>query len=88
MKLKDNLVLREIAGEYMIVNPFNESVDMTQVLSLNETAGWLWKQVEGKDFECEDLVNLLCNEYEVEREEAEADIRELCMEWQKNGLLV
>lgn len=87
MKLKENLVLREIAGEYMIVNPFNESVDMTQVLSLNETAGWLWKQVEGKEFECEDLVDLICNEYEVDRSEAETDIRELCAEWQKNGLL-
>lgn len=87
MKLKENLLLREIAGEYMIVNPFNESVDMTQVLSLNETAGWLWKQVEGKEFECADLVDLLCNEYEVERAEAETDIQELCQEWQKNGLL-
>ena len=87
MKLKDNLVLREIAGEYMIVNPFNDSVDMTQVLSLNETAGWLWKQVEGKEFECADLVNLLCNEYEVSPEDAEADVRELCEEWKKNGLL-
>ena len=87
MKLKENLVLREIAGEYMIVNPYNQSVDMTQVLSLNETAGWLWKQVEGKEFECEQLVDLLCEEYEVDRREAEADVRDLCQEWKKNGLL-
>lgn len=87
MKLKENLVLREIAGEYMIVNPYNQSVDMTQVLSLNETAGWLWKQVEGKEFECEQLVDLLCEEYEVDRSEAEADVRDLCLEWKKNGLL-
>ena len=87
MKLKENLVLREIAGEYMIVNPYNQSVDMTQVLSLNETAGWLWKQVEGKEFECEQLVDLLCEEYEVDRSEAEADVRDLCQEWKKNGLL-
>ena len=87
MKLKENLVLREIAGEYMIVNPYNQSVDMTQVLSLNETAGWLWKQVEGQEFECEQLVDLLCEEYEVDRREAEADVRDLCQEWKKNGLL-
>ena len=38
MKLNKDLVLREVGGEYMIVNPFSDTVDMTQVYSLNETA--------------------------------------------------
>ena len=48
MKLNKDLVLREVGGEYMIVNPFSDTVDMTQVYSLNETAAWLWQQMEGK----------------------------------------
>ena len=46
MNLNKDLVLREVGGEYMIVNPFSDIVDMTQVYSLNETAacsGNRWK---------------------------------------------
>ena len=46
MKLNNLLKLRQVGGEYMIINPYSEAADMTQVISLNETAAWLWKQVE------------------------------------------
>lgn len=86
MKLNENLVLREVAGDYIIVNPFNETIDMTQILTLNETAAWLWKQAEGKEFDEEYLVDLICDEYDVDRNTAAADVHEICESWQKNGL--
>ena len=70
MKLNKDLVLREVGGEYMIVNPFSDTVDMTQVYSLNETAAWLWQQMEGKEFSVADLVAVLREEYEVDEETA------------------
>lgn len=88
MKLNENLILREVAGEYMIVNPFSETMDMTQILTLNETAAWLWQQAEGKEFDEAYLVNCLCEEYEVDLETAASDVHEMCEQWQKNGLLV
>lgn len=88
MKLNENLILREVAGEYMIVNPFSETMDMTQILTLNETAAWLWQQAEGKEFDEAYLVNRLCDEYEVDPETAASDVHEMCEQWQKNGLLV
>ena len=36
MRLNSNLILRQVGGEYMIVNPFSETMDMAQVYSLNE----------------------------------------------------
>lgn len=86
MRLNENLVLREVAGDYIIVNPFNETIDMTQILTLNETAAWLWKQAEGKEFDEEYLVDLICDEYDVDRNTAAADVHEICESWQKNGL--
>ena len=50
MRLNSNLILRQVGGEYMIVNPFSEAMDMAQVYSMNETAAWLWKQLENKEF--------------------------------------
>lgn len=88
MKLNDLLKLRQVGGEYMIINPYSEEADMTQVISLNETAAWLWQQVEGREFTAEDLVEPVCGEYEVDRATAENDIRELCDEWLHKGLAV
>jgi len=86
MKLNKDLILREVGGEYMIVNPFSDTVDMTQVYSLNETAAWLWQQMEGKEFSVADLVAVLREEYEVDEETATADLTELCQQWIAAGL--
>ena len=66
MKINPELTLREMAGEYIIVNPFSDTVDMTQIYTMNETAAWLWQQMEGKEFTAEDIAEALCEEYEVD----------------------
>ena len=86
MKLNKDLVLREVGGEYMIVNPFSDTVDMTEVYSLNETAGWLWQQMEDKEFTVADMVAVLQEEYEVDQETATADLTELTRQWIAAGL--
>ena len=44
----------------MIINPYSEAADMTQVISLNETAAWLWKQVEEKGRKSVDTAPSAC----------------------------
>lgn len=88
MKINPELTLREMAGEYIIVNPFSDIVDMTQIYTMNETAAWLWQQMEGKEFTAEDIAEALCEEYEVDKETALFDANELCTEWRKAGFLI
>lgn len=88
MKLNKDLILREVGGEYMIVNPFTDTVDMTQVYSLNETAAWLWKQMEDKEFTVTDLVAVLREEYEVDKQTATTDLTELCQQWLEAGIAI
>lgn len=88
MKLNKDLILREVGGEYMIVNPFTDTVDMTQVYSLNETAAWLWKQMEDKEFTVTDLVAVLREEYEVDKQTATTDLTELCQQWLETGIAI
>ena len=87
MKLNENLILREVAGEYMIVNPFSETMDMTQILTLNETAAWLWQQAEGKEFDEAYLVDCLCEEYDVDRETAATDASNFVMQLLQHGMI-
>ena len=61
---------------------------MTQVYSLNETAAWMWQQMEGKDFTVADMVAVMREEYEVDEETATADLTELAAQWKAAGLLI
>lgn len=73
MKIKDNCIVRNVCGEYIVVRQGVLNADMTQVISLNETAVDIWKNFEGKDFEIEDVASYLFENYEVDIETALSD---------------
>ena len=88
MQLKKNLRLRKVGSKYMIVDTATEQVDMVDVYTLNETAAWLWQTFAERDFTTEEMINALCQEYEVTREQAAADVEALMGEWDSFGLRV
>ncbi|MDO4215480.1 MAG: PqqD family peptide modification chaperone, partial [Bacteroidales bacterium] len=63
MRLKKELTLRNVAGEYMILNAEVDVNALTNVYSLNETAAFLWEQFkDSQSFTLEDLYNSLSKE--------------------------
>ena len=86
MKIKDGFILRQICGEYVVVGEGLAQVNFNKMLSLNETAAFLWKEVQGKEFTKDTLVDLLLEQYEVERERAAADVDKLLAVWLKEGV--
>ena len=87
MKIKEGFVLRTICGQNVVSGEGLQQVNFSKLISLNDTAAYLWKAVEGKEFTEEDLVDLLLAEYEVERERAAADVASLCVNWKEMGLI-
>ena len=87
MRIKSGFELRDICGEHIIVSYGVENVDFTKLITLNESAAFLWRQVADKDFQEEDLVQALCGEYEVEEEQAQADVKELLTSWKQVGIV-
>ena len=63
MKLKDGFVLREVAGECVVV-AVDADLNMDGMITLNSTAKTLWTALQN-DVEENDLVNLLVREYDV-----------------------
>ena len=88
MKLKDGLLLRQVAGQYVIV-PIGERVrEVTGVHYLTKGAAWLWDQMEGKEFEEKDLVDLAEEHFtEVTRKKLKQDIHTLLKNMGDNNLL-
>jgi hypothetical protein len=86
MKLKSGFVLREVAGNSIIV-PVGERVkEFNGVINLNDTGVFLWKILEKGATEVE-LVEALLNEYEVEKEVAERDVNKLVSKLKEAKLL-
>ena len=88
MKQKEGFVLREVCGEHVIVGEGLGTIDFGKLISLNETAAWLWKKAgEMGDFSIDSLSAALCDEYEVGPEQARSDVEAMVAQWQKIGIV-
>ena len=87
MKIKEGFTLRTICGESVVIGEGLSQVNFNKMLSLNESAAFLWEKVQGKDFTAEDLVTLLTDHYEVSAERARQDIDNLLKVWQEQGVI-
>ena len=88
MKIKKGFVLRQVCGENVIIGEGLGAVNFGKLLALNETAAWLWGQAQDlSDFTIDQLVEKLCDEYEVTTEEAKADVTAIVNEWQQVGVI-
>ncbi|MBQ7255727.1 MAG: PqqD family protein [Oscillospiraceae bacterium] len=72
MKLKNDLMLRKVAGAWVAVS-VGDTASFTGMLTLNETGATLWKALEsGSDRRA--LIDALTAEYEVDELTAAADV--------------
>ena len=86
MKIKKGFVLRSICGQNVISGEGLEQVNFSKLVTLNETATYLWKEVQDKDFTAQTLADLMTDRYEVTAERALEDAKALCDQWVEMGL--
>ena len=86
MKIKEGFILREVADSYVVVAVGEAVKSFNGVINLNETGALLWKTLE-KGADENDLVQALLNEYEVERELAENDVKLFIKKLTEAGLI-
>lgn len=86
MKRKQGFVIRDVCGEKVIVGEGIGAINFGKLLSLNDTAAWLWEHAEG-DFSVESLAAALCSEYEVSEADALRDVANLTDKWRELGVI-
>ena len=75
MEIKKQVVLRSVAGEYMLI-PIGETVfEYNGIFMLTESGKFLWENIE-KGAETDQLKQLLMAEYEIDSDTASADVDE------------
>ena len=86
MKLKEEFVLRQVADTWVVMPLGQTSVDFNGMLTLNQSGALLWQALE-KGGDREALADALAAQYEVDREEALADVDAFLAKLQQTGCL-
>lgn len=73
MKIKNDFVLKKIAGSYVVVPVRSRAVDFSGIIKLSESGALLWNELE-KGASREELIAALTAEYEVDEVTAGNDV--------------
>lgn len=87
MKTKPGFNLRTVCGEHIIVAEGKENIDFSNIISMNESSAYLWKNIQDKEFSVETLVELLTKEYDVDAAVAMNDSQALVKQWEEAGII-
>ena len=74
MKRNSNFLLREVAGTLVIVPVGEATVDFPGMITVNATGAYLWELLENTQT-VETLTQALVERYEVDEEQAMADVK-------------
>lgn len=86
MKIKDGFILREVAGNFIVVAVGSAVKDFNGIINLNETGAFLWRMLE-KGCDEQSLKKALLDEYDVEDAVAESDVKAFIAKLTEAGLL-
>ena len=86
MKIKKELVLREIAGDYILV-PIGDTVfEHEGLFAMNEVACCIWNALPEAENEA-DLLKAVCSEFDVEEAVARQDLQEFLSCLRQYGII-
>lgn len=86
MRINKEFVLREIAGDYIIIPTGSTVLEFNGLITVNEVGVTLWKMLQ-EEVTMEQLVQGVLAEYDVEEEVAREDIQEFLDVLVKGGIL-
>lgn len=87
MKIKKGYLVKEVAGENVVVSTEKREIDFDYIIHLNDSAKLLFEALMENDLTEKDLVNILTNNYEVSKEVATKDVIEFVEMLKVNGIL-
>lgn len=86
MKIVEGFRLRPLGKEFIVTPESVAQINFNKMISLNSSAAYLWKSVEGKEFTAETLRDLLLERYDVSDEIAMRDAENIARTWIEAGI--
>ena len=87
MRIIEGFRLRNVMGQATIVGEGVGQIDFNKLITLNDSAAYLWQSVEGKDFDVATLATLLVEKYDIDAETASKDATTIANKWVEIGVV-
>ena len=88
MKKIKGFTLRRLGSEAMIVAESLDLIDFGKLVSLNDSATYVWESLPDTDFDTDTIAKLLTDRYDVDEATARKDAQELADTWLKAGVIL
>lgn len=88
MRISKDFIVREIAGDYIIVPTGRESLKFQGLITVNETGVFLWKCLQESSMTVETLTEALCESFETDEKTAGEDVKEFLHYIEQRGILL
>lgn len=86
MKIKDGFLLREVAGNYVVIAVGEDAVNFNSIITVNEIGAYIWNKInEGKNEEA--IADDIIGEYSIDRNTALKDIGEFTNQLREAGII-
>ena len=85
MRINEGFILKEIAGNYVIVPVGENLLDFSSMITINETGAFLWPLLSENSVD--ELTKKLTSEYDIDTQTAKADIEEFIKMLSDNKIL-
>ena len=73
MKTSNEFIMREIAGEYVLVPIGKRALTVQGLVTMNEVGALIWEMME-KESDIDQIVSGILDEYEVDEQTARKDV--------------
>lgn len=87
MRIKEQFKVREMAGEHVVIMQGKHGSDLTRIISLNDSALYLWQEVDGRDFDSGNIAQLLVERYDIDSQTALNDAKRWIAKLEECGLI-
>lgn len=88
MRTNKGFNLHTVCGEKILVAEGKQHIDFNFIVSLNESAAYLWEALQNwESFTPTDMANLLTNKYDIEATTALKDAEALSKQWKEIGII-
>lgn len=92
MKTIEGFKLRKLGNEYILVGESLSLINFNKMITLNETAAFLWEKAEELSgahgsFTAQALCKALCDEYDVDSSQAMTDVDATISSWLDAGVI-
>lgn len=86
MQIKTGFMLRDIAGQSVVVPLGARVVEFNGIMTLSESGALLWRKLE-KNSSIDEMIELLLAEYDIDKDTAQRDVEDFVGSMKSNSII-